>query len=281
VYNGLNQPFHKLPDEKTKSYLRTSSSPGNEGYNELLFEDKKGEEQVYLHAQKDLKEEVENAHSLSIKATRSVSVGGNESYTISGKRTKSVGGKDEKGEGIEIHGDRLTTVSKNETFSVTEHQKHTIGKGRDVTVSEDDDNLTVAKGHKTTRVKSKYTIFSEDQFAISQGASEEAKVVLNKQVHVETTGSFTLTNKETTIQGTPSGELKIEASSGLTIVCGSASIKLSKDGSLEVSGVKVMVGTKTNNAKFDSAGVAVSGAKVSSTAMTLNEIKGPMIKIGC
>ncbi|MEY4514239.1 MAG: hypothetical protein RLZZ450_6361 [Pseudomonadota bacterium] len=86
---------------------------------------------THLHAQKDLKEEVENAHSLSIKATRSVSVGGNETYTISGKRTKSIGGKDEKGEGIEIHGDRSTTISKNETFSVTEHQKHTIGKGRE------------------------------------------------------------------------------------------------------------------------------------------------------
>ena len=44
VYHGENSPPYPLPDEKTKSTIRSESSPGGGGFNELRFEDKKGEE---------------------------------------------------------------------------------------------------------------------------------------------------------------------------------------------------------------------------------------------
>ena len=55
VYNGQNlPPYRRCPGEKTKSTMRSSSSPGGGGFNELRFEDAAGEEEIYLHAQKDL-----------------------------------------------------------------------------------------------------------------------------------------------------------------------------------------------------------------------------------
>ncbi len=54
IYNGEQTPHYKLPGEKTKSYWKSNSSPGGDGYNELMFEDKAGEERVFLHAQKDM-----------------------------------------------------------------------------------------------------------------------------------------------------------------------------------------------------------------------------------
>jgi type VI secretion system secreted protein VgrG len=54
IYNGEQTQHYPLPDEKTKSYWKTNSSPGGDGYNELMFEDKAGEEKVFLHAQKDM-----------------------------------------------------------------------------------------------------------------------------------------------------------------------------------------------------------------------------------
>jgi type VI secretion system secreted protein VgrG len=53
VYNGDNMPPYTLPDAKTKSTVKSNTTTGGGGYNELRFEDNKGSEQVYLHAQKD------------------------------------------------------------------------------------------------------------------------------------------------------------------------------------------------------------------------------------
>ena len=54
VYNGINKPPYALPGEMTKSTIKTLSSKGGGGFNELRFEDKKGSEEVFLHAEKDL-----------------------------------------------------------------------------------------------------------------------------------------------------------------------------------------------------------------------------------
>jgi type VI secretion system secreted protein VgrG len=60
VYNGEEMPPYDLPTHKTRSTLKSNSSKGGEGYNEIRFEDKKGEEQIYVHAQKDEDIRVEN-----------------------------------------------------------------------------------------------------------------------------------------------------------------------------------------------------------------------------
>ncbi len=53
VYNGINMPPYALPDNKTKSTLKSLSSVGGGGFNEFRFEDKKGEEQIFLHAERN------------------------------------------------------------------------------------------------------------------------------------------------------------------------------------------------------------------------------------
>ena len=51
VYNGANGVPYELPANKTIAGLKTNSSTGGGGFNELRFEDKKGEEQIFMHAQ--------------------------------------------------------------------------------------------------------------------------------------------------------------------------------------------------------------------------------------
>ncbi len=53
AYNADMMPPYKLPDNKTMSTTKTMSSKGGGGFNELRFEDKKGQEQVFLHGEKD------------------------------------------------------------------------------------------------------------------------------------------------------------------------------------------------------------------------------------
>ncbi|MBI3776136.1 MAG: type VI secretion system tip protein VgrG [Gammaproteobacteria bacterium] len=60
VYHGTNRPPYPLPAEKTKSTIKSDSSKGGEGSNELRFEDLKDKEEVYLHGQKDWNIRIEN-----------------------------------------------------------------------------------------------------------------------------------------------------------------------------------------------------------------------------
>ena len=62
VYNASEMPPYELPNEKTKSTIKTRSSKGEgvQGFNEIRFEDKKGEEQVFIHGEKDLDVRIKN-----------------------------------------------------------------------------------------------------------------------------------------------------------------------------------------------------------------------------
>jgi type VI secretion system secreted protein VgrG len=53
VYNPQTMPPYTLPDHKTKSTIKSNSSKGGAGFNEIRFEDKKGSEQIFFHGQKD------------------------------------------------------------------------------------------------------------------------------------------------------------------------------------------------------------------------------------
>lgn len=60
VYNADQMPAYTLPDEKTKSYVKTNTSSGGDGFNEIRFEDQKDEEQIFVHAERDLDVRVKN-----------------------------------------------------------------------------------------------------------------------------------------------------------------------------------------------------------------------------
>jgi len=108
VYNGQHPPPYAMPDERTKSTIKTATSPGGvaAGYNELRFEDAKGQEQIYLHAQRNLDERV--------GSNRSTTMGGSDKLTIKKDRTKNIEGDEEEW----IQGDRTTTVGGGATTTV-------------------------------------------------------------------------------------------------------------------------------------------------------------------
>jgi len=60
VYNADQTVPYPLPDQQTKSTLKSMSSKGGGGFNEIRFEDLKGSEQVFIHGQKDLDIRIEN-----------------------------------------------------------------------------------------------------------------------------------------------------------------------------------------------------------------------------
>jgi len=75
VYHGLNDTPYPLPQEKTKSTIKSDSSLGGGGFNELRFEDRKKDEQVFLHAEKNLDIWVKNDRMEAIRHDRHLIVG--------------------------------------------------------------------------------------------------------------------------------------------------------------------------------------------------------------
>ncbi|HEX4949177.1 MAG TPA: type VI secretion system tip protein VgrG [Blastocatellia bacterium] len=100
VYNAGAMPPYALPDEMTKSTVKSNSSKGGGGFNELRFEDKKGKEQIFINAEKDhdfrikndRKELVGNESHLIIKKDQTESVGGDKHLTVKGAQNEKVDG---------------------------------------------------------------------------------------------------------------------------------------------------------------------------------------------
>ena len=102
VYNGENHVPYGLPEQKTRSTLKTWSSPATGGYNELRFEDKAGEEQVYVQAERDHDTLVKHDQTLTVKRHRTKVIEGRETNTIVQDRSTHVVANESK----EVDGNR-------------------------------------------------------------------------------------------------------------------------------------------------------------------------------
>jgi len=121
VFNGEHPLPYELPAKKTVSTIRTSSSPGNDGYNELRFEDAAGSEELFIQAQKDMNEVVKHNHSVSVGGDQSISVTGNQSVTVKGQGQSPVHSK------VDVTGKYSLDASDTMEFQAPTHIKLTCG----------------------------------------------------------------------------------------------------------------------------------------------------------
>jgi type VI secretion system secreted protein VgrG len=128
VYNAVETPPYSLPDNKTQSGIRSRSSKGGgtANYNEIRLEDKKGSEELLIHAEKDLTTEVEHDETRTVQHDRSVTVGNNE--------TKQVGAKQD----ITIGSSKTEAVGSNKSLTVGGSETRTVASSRSVTIASDD-----------------------------------------------------------------------------------------------------------------------------------------------
>jgi len=123
VYNSDQMPPYQLPDKKTQSGIKTNSSKGGGGSNEMRLDDTKGSEQVFIHAQYNMDTVVENDETITIHGNRTESLDKDESITIGGARTESVS----KDESISIGGGRTENVGKSLSITVGDQFVLSVG----------------------------------------------------------------------------------------------------------------------------------------------------------
>jgi type VI secretion system secreted protein VgrG len=124
LYNSDHQVPYALPENKTRSTIKSQSTPGKNGFNELRFEDLKGKEQIYLHAQSSLDEAVLADHTTNVGGNQTNTVHGDQTQTVDANQRETVDGNQD----MTVDGDRTVTVvgSFKEKIDGGE-KKHVIG----------------------------------------------------------------------------------------------------------------------------------------------------------
>ena len=115
LYHKEHVVPYDLPANKTRSLFKTLSTPGGGGYNELRIEDKKGEEQIYLHAERDWDENIEHDQKIRVGNERHDSVEANSFTELKAE------------EHLTVKAERKVEVKPDDHLSVGQNQHIKLG----------------------------------------------------------------------------------------------------------------------------------------------------------
>ena len=118
LYHKEHQVPYDLPANKTRTVFKTLSSPGGGGYNELRIEDRKGAEQIYIHAQRDWDENIEHDQKIRVGHERHDTVEANSYSEFRAEEHRTT------------HADRKTEIRANDHLTVGNTQHLKIGTGQ-------------------------------------------------------------------------------------------------------------------------------------------------------
>ncbi|MGM3226904.1 type VI secretion system tip protein VgrG [Dickeya zeae] len=117
TFHATNPSPYPLPASKTRTSLRTSTHKGA-GFNELRFEDQAGQEEVFIHAQKDMNTVVLNNRSTAVNASHTENVGGDQTVVVQHNQTVSV----KENQVTEIQGEQTVAVTQNRHTTVDDNE---------------------------------------------------------------------------------------------------------------------------------------------------------------
>ena len=243
VYNGANPPPVPLPGQKTKSVIRSNSSPGGSGSNELRFEDAAGSEEVYLHAQKDYTIAVENDKNQTVGRDEKLKVGRDRTLLVQGNQGHQVDGNDD----LQVKGNQTISVSGTRTTTISGNDTQTIGGDRTVSVGVAHSLSVGAAATEQVGAAKMVTVGGAYEIAVGGAMNEVVGAFKSEQVGGGKTVSVGGDNK-TNVGGTRSlnvkGEMSEEVMKGRTL-------KVHKDLNVSVGGKlnEVVKGTYSVSAK--------------------------------
>ena len=255
VYNAEQMPPYGLPANMTQSGLLSRSSKGGSAANanEIRFEDKKGSEQLFIHAEKnqdievennethwvghDRKKTVDNDETTHVKHDRDETVDNNETISIGGNRSEDVA----KDESISIGGGRSENVGKDEAITIAGARTESVGK---------DETITIA-GSRTKTVSKDETVTVEGKRAVEVIKDDALTVQGARKSQVEKDDSLQVGKK-----------LNIIVADEISIKTGDASIVLKKNGDITIKGKNITLqGSGKISGKADG-DVVLKGSKV-------------------
>jgi type VI secretion system secreted protein VgrG len=262
VYNSEHKPPY-LPLDATQSGIKTRSSlgGGEDNFNEIKFEDKKGEEQLFFQAEKDHTINVKNNRSASVGAADSVSVGASRSVSVTKDLSTSVGTGGAAKCNLAVTG--IYDVKVSDTIEIE------------------------AKTHIQLKVGDSIVKITPTMIELTSGGKAVLRLDTNAYAQ-SSLGSTVLLDKNACMTASESGaQLLLDANALMTSKDG-GSLFLDADASMDsgsgsafVSGAKAvsLAGATNATINLEAAGATVSGPKVDMAATATAQVTGPVVKI--
>ncbi|MFC4161937.1 type VI secretion system Vgr family protein, partial [Chitinimonas lacunae] len=282
VYNALSMPPWNLPANKTQTGILTRSTPkgGYDNANAIRFEDKKGEEQLWIHAEKNQDIEVENDETHWVGRDRTKTIDRDETVHVKRDRTETV----DRDETITIHNHRKERVDHNETISIGDNRTEDVGKNEKITIGQNrtedvgrNETITIGSNRtKTVKASEKMKIRRNQNINIGLMKTETIGMVSMKNVgiaqmtNIGVAYSLNVGATMNTVVGNTSNEqvgqtkgvnvgkmfnmeagkmmrltageqMTHKAGEAMVLVCGKSKITLDADGTITLQGVSIKI----------------------------------------
>lgn len=242
VYNAEQMPHYVLPDERAKSYIKTNSTKGGEGHNELMFDDLAGEERVYIHAQKNM--------DVRVLADSKERIFGNRHQIIGWEKDGQKGGDQRE----TIYEDKHLNVKRHQFDHVEGNVEMLVGEGE----AEDGGNFDLA----IEKQKSE-TVGGDSHLVISGDLNEKVEggvsSIIGSDYHVKVGGNIAQ-------EAGAAGEIHLKAGMKIIIEAGMQLSLVGPGGFIDIgpSGVTIqgiMVNINSGGSKGTGSGCQPKQAK--------------------
>ncbi|WP_300971215.1 type VI secretion system Vgr family protein [Thiocapsa sp.] len=181
VYNGDCMPPYGLPDSAVISGLKSNSTKGGAGYNEMIMDDTKGNELIRIHGQYDMSTTIQhdqtdvihNKRTTTVGVDDTETIGSNQAITVGSDQTTSVGSNQK----LEVGSDQTNLIGAIQKTDVGANQVTNVGGSRTLEVQGDrssdvigNDQVTVG-GNQTISVAGSIEITSSTKITLSAAGS--------------------------------------------------------------------------------------------------------------
>ncbi|GCB41008.1 hypothetical protein CITFRE_31430 [Citrobacter freundii] len=213
TYHQDNRSPGSLPGTKTQMTIRSKTYKGD-GFNELRFEDATGQEQVYIHAQKDMDTDVLNNRTTDVTANHRETIGGNQ----------------------------LITVKQNQIQTVVQNQKETVGQNQSITVGQNQAETVGVARALTVGVAYQTTVGGVMNTSVALTQSSQVGIykslLVGKGYDVSVGENVTFTVGKSKTEST--GKVAVySAGEHLELRCGQARLVLTQDGKIFLNGTAI------------------------------------------
>jgi type VI secretion system secreted protein VgrG len=219
VYHGANAPPLDLPGSRSQSTVRSDSSPGGGGGNELRLEDAAEGEEVYLHARRDERVVVENDKAQEVRRSERLVVGKDRAQEVLGFQRLEVAGLD----ATEVGGNRSLTVGGDRAAAVVQSHREEVTGGDGVQVGGNQAVVVAAASAESVGLAAALTVGGAYAVSVAGALNEAvgaAKGVEVAGAHEIWVGATRSEQVEKDASYKAGGDVELDVSGALTLSTG-------------------------------------------------------------
>lgn len=274
VYNDQFKPPYSESQDKI-STMKTATFTDNKGFNEIRFNDEKKKEEIFIHAQKDMKTDIVNSRETTIEEDN------DKLDILKGSRSIKLHAKDNKKKAdysLElVKGNRSILLQEgNSSFTIKKGNNSVKLQKGDQTVEINGDCTIKISGNLKIEADKNISIEAGKEISIKSGTSIEAQAGRNVTVKADASATFKATRNFSCESGT---SIKIKSSLDMNLNAG-ASMNIKSNALMNIKCTGILNAEGTGVANLAGAAVQINGKGVSSFRAPMLTIGGGMVSFG-